>query len=279
MLRLMLNRHPRLAVPFESGFVTVFAKRLPEFGDLRQPDAARRLLEAISAYPLVAKSDLLPDVDGLLATPLSSYAELVDRIFGAWARERGKERWGDKTPTYVTDLDVLWALFPGCQIVHLVRDGRDVASSFRGLSWGPNNLLTLAEDWRWKTTLGHKVGRVLGDDHYLLVKYEDLVLHTDDTIRSVCGFLGERVDPRMLDFDEGAADMPSESLAWHEASVRPPDPDKVFAWKRTMPRTDQVIYESIAGDALTMFGYERVGSKSTLGSRFKKLLYAVNRLR
>jgi hypothetical protein len=36
MLRLMLNNHPNITLPFESDFIPVFYRRLAEYGDLKR---------------------------------------------------------------------------------------------------------------------------------------------------------------------------------------------------------------------------------------------------
>jgi Sulfotransferase family len=274
MLRLMLNRHPDLSVPFESGFVTDFFKRLKSYGDLKDADNARRLLIDIAKHPLAQKGGFITDVDAILSTRVENYADLVNAIFRAHARARDKARWGDKTPGYVTDLEVIWKLFPGCLVIHLVRDGRDVAISNQHIEWGIHSIPRAAEDWRWKTTLGHKVGTVLGD-HYLELRYEDLILQTEPALRRVCDFLHVAFQPEMLRYHEtGESEIPPDSLRWHRNSVRAPDASLVYAWKERMSHADRIIFEQVAGDALKLFGYEIEGLPSTWSSRLKNLYYA-----
>jgi Sulfotransferase family len=274
MLRLMLNQHPELFVPFESGFITVFSEKLDSYGDLSGRENARRLLADIAMYPLVKKGRLIENVDEVLAYPIATYTDLVHAIFAAKARNHGKIRWGDKTPSYVTDMEVLWNLFPGCRIIHVVRDGRDVALSNRTLNWGIHSLPRAAEDWRWKTLIGHKLGRLLGE-HYFELLYEDLVLKTAPTLRSACEFLGTGYDSRMLNYPEtGKAQMPEESLGWHQNSIRAPDPALVYQWKNNMSLSDRIIFDQMAGDALATFGYERETHPSTLRSRIKNVYFA-----
>jgi hypothetical protein len=277
MLRLMLNRHPELCVPFESGFIPAFHARSASYGDLADEANARRLLDDIAAHPLARKGGLVDDVPAILARSHASYAELVHAVFEVAAAREGKARWGDKTPSYVTDLDVLWTLFPGCRIVHLVRDGRDVAWSNRGVAWGIRNLPAVAADWRWKATLGRKVGRALGEA-YLEVRYEDLVLDTVPVLGRICAFLGVDYVPGMLDYPASArASMPSDSLRWHQNSIRAPDRSLVQAWKHRLTPADRVIFEAIAGDALELFGYERERLPATWRSRARSLYYATAR--
>jgi len=277
MLRLMLNRHPELFVPFESGFIPDFHARSARYGDLADHASASRLLDDIADHPLVRKGGLVGDRSAILARPHATYAELVRGIFEVEAARHGKRRWGDKTPSYVTDLDVMWTLFPGCRIVHLVRDGRDVAWSNRGVAWGIRNLPAVAADWRWKTTLGRKVGRVLGSA-YLEVRYEDLVLDTTAVLGKLCAFLEVDYVPDMLDYpSDAAARMPADSLRWHQNSVRAPDPGLVYAWKHRLSSADRVIFEAIAGDALDLFGYERERRPASWKSRARSLYYATAR--
>jgi hypothetical protein len=277
MLRLMLNQHPHLCVPFESGFIPVFERRLGQYGDLRDPRNAARLVRDIAAYPKVSKGELLADPEAVLGQPITGYPDLVRAIFTVYAERKGKARWGDKTPAYVTELDVLWRLFPGCRILHLVRDGRDVALSVRRLSWGSRNLPHIAADWAGKVVLAHKIGGVLGD-HYLALRYEDLVRDPEAALRVVCRFLGEPYDPAMLRYERTAKqEMPADSLRWHRSSVRRPDPARAAEWRHAMSRADRIIFEQIAGEALELFGYPREHLSSTWVSRLKNLYYGAVR--
>src|SRR5688572_1144392 len=59
MLRLTLNNHPNIAVPHETAFMTLFYRRLHEYGDLSRAENAARLLDDIARNPLVARGGIL----------------------------------------------------------------------------------------------------------------------------------------------------------------------------------------------------------------------------
>ena len=277
LFRLMLNSHPQLAVPFESGFIPVFYKKLHEYGAISDVSERRRLLKDIADYPKVKKGDLLPDPDAIAAREVACYADLTAEVFHAYAARHGKARWGDKTPFYITEIDVLHTLFPDCRIVHLVRDGRDVAVSLRGIGWGSAHIPRVAEDWRWKTLLAHKVGGVLGD-RFLEVRYEDLIREPQNVLTRVCAFLGERFSPAMLDYHRDAEkNIPGDSMQWHRSSVSRPDPSKVFGWRTKMSPADQILFEEVAGDALDAFGYDRCGRTPGIASTLKRIYYCAVR--
>lgn len=274
MLRLMLNAHPRLCVPFESAFIPRFYAQLHQYGSLDQPGNVARLLDDIAQVPHVRRGKLLDDRDGVLAASPKSYAEVIAAIFSLHAARKGKARWGDKTPGYGSDLDVLWKVFPGCRVIHMIRDGRDVALSNRSVSWGIPSMPRIAELWKWETTLTRKLGNMIGE-HYMELRYEDLVRGPERELRRVCEHLQEPYDPVMLEYHRSAAsEMPQESMQWHRNSVRPPDTQKVFQWQRELTITERIIFDQHAGDALEAFGYVRECLAPTIRSRARMLMYA-----
>lgn len=279
MLRLMLDSHPSIAVPFETGFITVFFHKLCEYGDLRNDANRRRLLNDIRSYHKVRQGDLIGNVDDILRLPVASYSDLVDTIMTQFAHRQNKIRWGDKTPFYISDMDVLYRVFPNCRIIHLVRDGRDVALSQRGVSWAPSNIPRIAKEWAWRVTLARKIGNVLGPQ-YLEVQYESLVANPELVLRQICTFIDEPFAESMLAYHEnGESRMPEKSMAWHKSSVRPPDQNKVRQWRYMMSPTDRILFENEAGEALELFGYELERRRSTIRSRLKSLYFSTFRRR
>jgi hypothetical protein len=275
MLRLMLNNHPNFAIPHETAFITIYHGKLQNYGDLSQPGNARRLLEDVSQHPMVKRGKLVADPDAILSYPIKDYRDFVDAVFRAYADSLGKPRWGDKTPFYTPDIDILRLVFPDAKIVHLVRDGRDVVISQKSIEWMSSNLPKLIQDWRWKTTIAHKVGAVLTDD-FLEIRYEDLVRHPEENLRRICGFLDEVYDPTMLEYSEGAKGVvPEESLKWHRNSIRPPDPSQLNKWKTQLSKAERTIFEQLAGDTLDLFGYEREHLTPTTASRMLKVYYTL----
>lgn len=274
MLRLMLNAHSALAVPHETGFITNFYHRLPEYGDLSAYDNRRRLLEDIANTPLVRRGRHLPSIERVLARPAGDYPGLISAIMQDYAESQGKCSWGDKTPYYTGEMEVLYQLFPRAKFIHLVRDGRDVAISQKTISWLPNSLPRIARDWKWKVTLCHKLGSILPGGQFLEVKYENLVLDTEKTLATICRFIGIEFQNGMLNYHVTAShEVPDISQQWHKNSIREPDPAKVSAWRRKMGKSDRIIFEQIAGDTLDIFGYERERLNTTLMSQLKNLYY------
>ena len=273
MLRLMLNAHPNLSVPFESNFIVETYKALANYGDLSSKYNIRQLLDDISEDTFVKRGLLIEDKETILEAAPKTYAELIEAIYSVYARKRGKIRWGDKDPSYVTDIDVLYKLFPNCSVVHIVRDGRDVAGSLKNLDWGSKNLQKLARDWQWQVILAHKMGAMLGDQ-YFEVMYEDLVREPKIYLQKICIFIGEEFSDEMLNYHkEARSEIPTDSIKYHESSVSPPNVDKVQMWKRKMTKAELIIFEQVAGETLSLFGYETLNEVPTLAVKLKNLWY------
>lgn len=276
MLRLMLNAHPRIAIPFESDFIPKFHDRLVDYGNLDDPENVARLLNDIAEQSFVRRGGLIRDKQAILARHPTSYADLVSAIYGVYAESEGKRRWGDKDPDHTVRMDLLWNLFPGCRIIHIVRDGRAVATSLRKLDWGSRNLLKLASDWSWRVTLAHKMGMMIGARFYMEVRYERLVREPVTTLREVCAFLGEPFDVKMLGYHVTAKDaIPADSMKYHLNSVRSPDASKADSWRTQMPRSDLTLFDEVAGSTLEAFGYERDADPADWRSRLARFKYTV----
>ena len=270
----MLNAHPEICIPFETDFLH-FEPLACEFGDLDQRGNRRALLSAMGQSDFIRKAELIDNVDVVADYHATNFAELINNIFSRYAARQGKTIWGDKTPSYVTEMDRLRAHFPNCRIIHIVRDGRDVAISLANISWGSSHIPRVASDWRWKTVIGHKVGRALGPAYYQ-INYEELVLETESTLRSLCKHIGVAFNSAMLNYSRTAETyMPESSLQWHRTSILPPNAKKVNVWKKAMKRDQRILFDEYAGDALELFGYERYAGAPTITSKLLGLYYNV----
>jgi len=296
LLRLMLHNHPNLAIPFETGFMTAFTRdasfitpfhdRLSRYQNLKSRTQIESLLDEVIQFPFVRAGDLAIDKKAVLSRDVESYSGLIDAIMKEYARSRGKQRWGDKTPEYTEDIDIIWRLFPGCKFIHLVRDGRDVVLRQLKVAfddWFSKSLLVLAMRWAHKTTICHKVGSVLGPQFYLELRFEDLIQNPEPVLRRICEFLGEPYSRQMLDYAKSPkssvpqyeGDLDQHKVeAVHKHSFGELDRKMVNTWRTAMSKADRIIFEENAGYALDLFNYERERLPSSLSSKLKNLYYS-----
>ena len=182
LLRFMLDAHPALAIPPESGFVSVIA-------DLEESDDTlrSRFVEIVLGWETWPDLSLTPEAFRATAQsirPFTAGAGLR-ALCHLHASRFGKPRWGDKTPLYCTALDRVRRVLPEARFIHIIRDGRDVALSLGPLWFAAgNDPETLARFWRAQIEAARALG--VGRPDYLEVRYEALVREPRREFERVC---------------------------------------------------------------------------------------------
>ncbi len=281
LLRMMLNAHPEIAIPHDSGefWFDCRDKATTEYRGLRDHAEVRRMVDALLAEPRIkAWQTELPRAQ-LQADPLpSDYPGVMRRFHEVFAQQQGKRMWGDKNTGTLVALDVLNREFPECRIVHLLRDGRDCALSHMSKEYvyGYENVLRAAIEWREQTTLCRKMGAMLPPSRYLEIRYEDLILTPEPTLRNVCAFLGVPYAPQMLEYHAHVSEnVPAEKRGLWPLLDKPPVASNVFKWKTGMTAVDRAVFERNAGVLLNELGYETLAGPNRTG-RLRELWYHVH---
>jgi Sulfotransferase family len=268
LLRMMLDAHPELAVPPETHFAPSLIK------------ACRKGSSPAEVTELLASHRRWGDF-GLEADELRERLGDADRVtarralrtfYELYAEHQGKPRWGDKTPAYVNHIRLIAGVLPEARFVHLIRDGRDVALSIKGLWFGPDTVEGAAEMWAQRIGTGREQAR--DPDRYLELRYEDLVADPESQLRRVCSFVELGWDPIMLRHHEQAparlaelaGDLPASTgrderegrrrLELHGPATAPPSTDRVARWQTEMNAADIAAFEAVAGELLAELGYE-----------------------
>jgi hypothetical protein len=243
-----------LTFPEESHFIPLFYKA---YGDPRSARQARRLVARIFKLRWM-RSWGLP-IDPASFADCRSFREIVCRIFEAWARYENKPRWGDKTPHYFSDIPVLLDLFPDAKIIHIYRDGRDVALSWMRTSFPPSNLFVAARAWKTLVCQARRDGASLPPQTYLGVCYETLLERPLETMQMICAFLDEPFDPAVLRPNRLPVAHRHPDMVGKPASETDILPSNVAKWKTAMTLAQRALFESVAGGLLVELGYPTEG--------------------
>ena len=270
LLRVMLDRHPQLAVPDESYFIPQLADRH------RGPIDVGDFLDDLERLPTLRQWGVDIAAVRPKLRPGQPPGEAIGAVYEVYAEARGKGRWGDKTPMYMQRLPLLERLFPTAHYVHLVRDGRDCALSFLQMpegivtrSWAhPRDAAGFACQWRAEVTAAHKLGRRVGG-RLLEVRYERLVAEPEDTLRTICGHVGLPYDAGMLDY----ADSVDVTHQPHQQSLKRAPTPGLRDWQAEMGADDVRAFEEVAGDVLAELGYP-TSAQPTLAGRLRRVSYA-----
>lgn len=273
-MRLILNNHPEIAIPYESGFISKYYENLKNYGDLQVKKNVEKLLNDILNEENLKLWDYKFSKEHLLSKILKpDFSSILTVIYEEYCRYNKKNRWGDKSDTLLY-MDIINKLFPECQFIHIIRDGRDVALSVMKQKWGPSNIVDAAQWWRDNLCLGRSMGAMLCDNRYLEIRYEDLISNIEMIVKNLCKYLNVKFSPLMLEYYKNIGQsVPAERLNIHYNLNKPPDSSRIFAWKKEMNKSDVEIFEKYSGNLLHDLGYETDFNKKLSISSNIKLAY------
>jgi hypothetical protein len=269
LLRVMLSGSERLMIPPESDFLWRTARRFGTAARMHnRHEEFITTLEQISSFSALELSrDEIHEV--LDQEKSDTVADCVAAVYRLYARKLGRSRWGDKNPFYVRYLDVIERLFPNLRVIHLVRDGRDVAVSLRKTKMRPHNLFLTARRWTRCVEAGRRWGAA-HPDRYIEVRYEMLIEQPEQELRRVCTFIGEPFSPAMLDYHKENQDLrqvaPAER-SHHRNLARPIMAGNAEKWRVELSLHDKQIIETVAGSTLSAAGYGSVQFSAPLWLR------------
>lgn len=269
LLRAMLDSHPQVAITPQTYFITQFLSRRERYEGGERLDAGAFLGDVLPNkwFRRWGLDDDEVRAEVARAEP-SDYADGIRCLYRVFARSRGKSRYGDKTPNYISEIPSLAGLFPEARFVHLIRDGRDVACAFIDQEkMRPNGIGEAALLWRERVSAGRSAGKELVPERYHELRYEYLVEDPEGALRELCAFLELEYDRAMLDYTERAAEVVSidGGAERHSAVFEPPTPG-MRDWRRELDPAEVEAFELIAGDLLTELGYERVSEPAMVAT-------------
>lgn len=283
LLQFRLRNHPRLSLPTgESHFLVPLYVHQASFQPLDNIDNIQKVLELMLRK---SREFLETDLPGmrfvipvlaqeLLDNKCDSIPKIISWLFSKNAAGEGKARWGDKTPYYVLHIPKILDWFPDAQIIHIVRDGRDVALSLfeRRHDFFVYNAYTAAVSWKRYVEAGHRIGSTLRPDQYLEIRYEDLIAEPEQILNTICAFLGEEYDPDMFKTSK------PQNLGKTPLVHAPIKNDNREKWRTKMTPKQIQVFEAVAGSTLEDFGYNLASDSQGLSLPLKLAYAAHNRV-
>jgi hypothetical protein len=263
LLSMMVGAHKQIAVPLATtGMWIDFADRLGDFGHLSTKEEVARLVDVIRSHDRIRLWDAALDPAALKENlPLGDYGAIVARFHAEYARAKGKPFWANVDIATLDHMDKVNSWFSDARFLHIVRDGRDVALSHQTMPYGAGNIAECARSWVNRTTTNSKMGRILGPQRYLTIRFEELVVDTCASLETICTFLGVGFDGSMLRYDNMVEEKIPKDRRWLWPAIsRPPQAGNAGRWRTAMTRSQRIVFEGIANEALRFWGYDAYGT-------------------
>ena len=272
MFRLMLTSHKNIMIPPECGFVVWLFPKFKHWHNNGDQSICRSFIQEVLKSRKFETWQLTPEQ---LTAYISdrqpvSYTDAVSAVYEAYGtlKKRTFSRWGDKNNWYIDHITTLIEMFPRAYYVHIVRDGRNVACSYMRLSQRkldskyapqlPAAIETIAAEWR------DNVNKILTPfkrnkkTRFYEIRFEDIVLNTQQSLTKLCQWLDEEYDPAMIEFyhhNDSQSLEPKEFLQWKAKTLKPVMATEVDRYRRELSPPDLGCFETIAGAELERYHY------------------------
>lgn len=269
LFRLMLNANRQIVSPPECGFMQWWYEKYKDW-KIEDNNSSRLdffindLFKSKKIETWQLQKDRIKEI--IISNQPQSYNQLSSCIYLAYGKKNEKVNLLiDKNNYYIHHLDWLKHVRPNAKYIHLIRDGRDVACSYKNIEklksksvYKPNLPQTvdeIAKEW----VNNNLLIKQLSDNYdYLLIRYEDLIIDTKTTLKKVCSFLNVEFDSKMesyYEFKEDFLKEPKETLEWKLKTKERPDKSRIGQYKQMLSDTEISIFEKIASKQLNIYGY------------------------
>ena len=235
----------------------VFTLLEPRFRPLSKPRNKRRMLDVWYKTRLYQRSGLdASEVEPRIMRECQNGGDFLRIVMEAMCRKQGVERWADTTPEHLLYMRRIKETIPGALIIHVIRDGRDVAlsweklSQIRRLPWDRKRpAMAAAIYWEWIVNKGRQTGRTLGGD-YIEVRYEDLIRKQAEVLRHLEPFVEHDLDyARIIQAGIGSVSAPNTAF---KDDPRSP----IGRWMIDLSQEELAHLEAMVSVTLKQLGYE-----------------------
>ena len=262
MLRLILCSHKNIAIPPQTKYAKKLYKRRLLFGNLSKADNRRKLRNWFLNNHNKRTKIIDLDIDKnevqkelqITGNTLGAFLSVIPKIY---LKKFDKIRWGDKRPYYIKYLPQLFKLFPDAQVIHIIRDGRDVVASLKRMPWWNKNSISAMLNWQEAIHRGVTARRNYSSDQFIEIKYEDIINEPENSIKAVCKFLDEEYSESLLEFHKIAKEsVPSYKMGWHSATKSKINAASIGRWKKELEQWEISLFNNKFKNELELYKYE-----------------------
>jgi hypothetical protein len=259
----------------------VFNLLAPRFGDFAVKQRRQKLLRAWLNSKLFRATGLdSRAIKNRILEECRDSGDFLTIVMDEIVREQGMQRWAENSPEAILHLPLIKEQIPNALVIHIIRDGRDVAMSLgavkyvRPFPWEERqSLMGAGVYWEWIVQRGRNYGRLLGPD-YMEINFEDLISSPQQTLNRVGQFIDHDLDyERIRQVGYGSVSKPNTSFT---SEARGEGFNPLGRWKTGLSAGQLSNLERILGKTLRELGYIPSDGKPDQGAALE--IYATRSL-
>ena len=238
----------------------VFNLLAPRFGDLHVRANRERLLLAWLGSKLYRASGIDPDrIRRRIVDDCRNPGDFLRIVMEEICALQGMSRWAENSPEAILYLPLIKQLIPNALVLHIIRDGRDVAASLgrlryvRPFPWeNLHSIIGCGLYWEWIVQHGRRFAPSLEDD-YMEVHFEELLAQPQETLDAIGRFIDQSLDYATIQrVGYGSVSKPNTSFSAQDSSEAF---NPVGRWKKNFSPKELALFERLVGGTLQELGY------------------------
>ncbi|MBC6409483.1 MAG: sulfotransferase [Ekhidna sp.] len=260
LLRLMLNQMPSISAPHPPHILSTFYPLLDKYKPLQKDSNFHLLIHdvcrLIEANPVKWNCNL--DQELIYKTcKRRSLLEIFKTIYQIMAYHNQASFWCCKSMSNSNYFSQFKQERLSPCFIHLIRDGRDVACSFRKILVGEKHPYHLAQKWKSNYLTAKRIERLAGPSKFVTIKYESLISDPLSELNRIGQLLQIDISNNVLNYFSSQESKKTAEAGYMWRNVQKPVMKENFRNYKNEFNDDEIkIFENVAGEELQENGYE-----------------------
>lgn len=283
----ILDAHTEVCGPSPTHLTRTGALHLYRYGDLSREENWKTLISdsvnLVQNKIAVWESKVEEEEELLKEVKDQRFSEIVRYIYEKEAAAQGKRRLFVKENHSHSYISFLLTHFPNAKFLWMVRDPRDMALTWKEAGTAQGGVRSGAKMWLHDQSESMKIYGFLRDTGRIMrIRFEDLLSHTEATVRDVCDFLGLRFEEEMLEFHrrENTSTNSNRLTSWKDLQ-KPVLKNNFNLFRDRLSEAENRYVEHLCAEEMDIFGYNReyeADISADAGKREERLAFLASQL-
>lgn len=261
LLRLMLNQFDEITAPHPPHILQRFMPLLPLYGNLEIQQNFFRLINDVS---ILVERNPVPwsgvkfDREQIFnLCKKKNLVELFRVIYDLKAKQDNTSFWACKSMANINYADEIERSGMRPLYIHLYRDGRDVACSFKKAIVGEKHVFHIANQWRKNQEACLELKDRVGKERFIQLSYENLICTPEKELKKISAFLNIKFKHKVFDFykSEESHNTAVAGKMWANVA-KPILKGNSNKYRKELSELEVGIFEKQAGKMLEKLAYK-----------------------
>ncbi len=260
LLRLVLNQSPAIEAPHPPHLLQTFSPLLPAYGNLADEKNFRQLVKDIVGFiqvnPVPWRNVELNEEEVFKRCHANTLYEIYRVVYTLKAEFKNARYWCCKSMANVYYIPEIEQAGLKPYYLYLVREGHDVAASFKNAIVGEKHMYFIGQKWNEEQRLALEMTAKYAPERTVIVKYEEFLKNPQSALTPLLNMLGLQWSDDMLEYyksDEAKFTAAAGDM-WKNV-VKPIDSGNMRHYSEKLSAEEILIFEQVTGDTMLKLGY------------------------